>query len=124
LKSELDRQQNSKRCTFETEGWRHPEEGKEAFRYRVIIRAGGSKIYWNDEQIDWSEFLKYLSRWGDFEEPPLLIFDASGNNCAFESKIQRTIHDKIGCKSGRDCGFGTDEQWRKAPPLKLKFGVE
>lgn len=58
--------------------------------------------------------------------PPLIVFEArpDSGDCETEQEVQRLIDKAASCETSKLCGLGTREEWKVAPPLNLKNGIE
>jgi len=115
-----------KQCTFVTRGWTRPSDGRSAFRTLVVVQVLNGSVVWNGTAIDRAKLRTLISQGREMEFPPIIAFEPQPNSgdCETEQEVQKLIDKAASCETSKLCGFGTREEWKVAPPIEMKNGIE
>jgi hypothetical protein len=113
-------------CSFATQGWIYPKDGRSAFRTVVVVQVIDGRIVWNGTLIDQEKLRLLASQSSKMDPPPIIAFDVgkSLTDCAMKEAVQRDIDIAANCRTGNLCGFGTRSEWQKARSPTTKNGIE
>ena len=103
-----------------------PSDGRSAFRPLVVVQVVKGSIIWNGTSVDRSKLGELASQSSAMNPAPFIVFEPQpdSGDCETEQKIQRQIDKAASCEASKLCGLGTREEWKVAPPIKMKNGIE
>lgn len=115
-----------KQCAFVTRGWMQPSDGRSAFRPLVVVQVLKGSIIWNGTTVDRAKLEVLVSQSSAMNPAPFIVFEPQphSGDCETEQEVQRLIDRAASCEASKLCGLGTREEWKVAPPLKMKNGIE
>ena len=115
-----------KQCASVTRGWTQPSDGRSAFRPLVVVKVSKGSILWNDTAVDRGRLEELASQSSALDPAPVIVFEPQpdSGDCETEQEVQGLIDKAASCETSKLCGLGTQEEWKAAPPLKLKNGIE
>jgi hypothetical protein len=115
-----------KQCTFATRGWMQPSDGRSVFRPLVVVQVLKGSIMWNGTAVDRTKLAVLASQSSAMNPAPFIVFEPqpNSNDCETEQEVQKQINKTALCEASKLCGLGTREEWKVAPPIKMKNTIE